>query len=72
VGAAWAITPVLVALAPAGMPQLETVTIDLRVLVFALALCIVTIVAFGAWPSLTMAATDPADALRDSRGHVRP
>ena len=66
--AAWVMTPALVALAPAGLPRIETVAVDVRVFAFALVLAAVTVVVFGLWPSLAMSAVDPANALRDRRG----
>jgi putative ABC transport system permease protein len=66
--AAWVMTPALVALAPAGLPRIETVAVDVRVFAFALVLAAVTVVVFGLWPSLAMSAVDPANALRDGRG----
>ena len=69
--AAWMMTPALVALAPARLPRIETVAVDLRVFAFAVVLCAVTIVIFGVSPSLTMSAIEPADALRDGRGASR-
>jgi predicted permease len=70
-GAAWVMTPTLVAFAPAKLPRIEDVAVDVRVFVFALVLAAVTIVVFGLWPSLATSAVDPADALRDGRGASR-
>jgi putative ABC transport system permease protein len=69
--AAWMMTPALVALAPARLPRIEDVVVDVRVFAFALVLAAITIVVFGLWPSLMISAVDPADALRDGRGASR-
>jgi putative ABC transport system permease protein len=55
----------LAAQVPEGVPRLEHVTIDLRVLGFALLLALVTSVLFGLLPALRASQTDPADTLRE-------
>jgi Acidobacterial duplicated orphan permease len=62
--AAW-LTPVLVSLAPTALPLMDTVRLDARVFVFALALTFASSLLFGVAPSLTVASADPAEALRE-------
>lgn len=57
--------PVLVSTAPAALPVFGGVGIDIRVFGFALALALMTLLCFGAGPSLVMSSADPADALRE-------
>ncbi|MGE0442885.1 MAG: ABC transporter permease [Gemmatimonadales bacterium] len=56
-------TALVRAFGPAEVPRLAGVTLDGRVLVFALLLSLVTAAAFGLLPALTASATDPADTL---------
>ena len=58
------LTPALVAMAPAAFARLDTVTLDLRVLSFALVLTLGTTFLFGMGPAWSLSRTDPADALR--------
>jgi len=57
----------LVLMQPAGVPRLETVSIDGRVLVFSLALCIVTPIFFGLAPALNASRANLAEILRSVR-----
>ncbi|HEY9426334.1 MAG TPA: ABC transporter permease [Gemmatimonadaceae bacterium] len=54
----------LVALSPAGIPRIETIGLDARVLLFLLVVSLLTGVGFGAVPALRASATDPNDALK--------
>ena len=56
------------ALAGSQLPQLAGLSVDSRVLVFALALSLVVAVACGIAPAWRGAAVDPQDALRGGRG----
>jgi putative ABC transport system permease protein len=59
-------TSAFIALAPAGVPRLEEVHVDARVLAFSLALSCVTTILFGLAPALRAARTDFAQSLRDA------
>ncbi|HWR54602.1 MAG TPA: ABC transporter permease [Bryobacteraceae bacterium] len=63
---AWGGLGALLRLAPANLPRLSGVTLDLRVLLFAIALAILSAVLAGAAPSWRLAKADPQDALRAS------
>jgi putative ABC transport system permease protein len=65
VGLAYVALPALVAAAPAGVPRLDVVAIDGRVLLFTLAATLATGVLFGLAPALQAAAPDSAQALRE-------
>jgi len=54
----------LVRLAPPGIPRLDEVHMDARVLLFALLVSIVTGAIFGVVPALRIARTQPVDALK--------
>ena len=69
--AAWWMTPVLVAAAPARLPRIDMVTVDARVLVFAAIVSTATVLIFGVGPSLVGASVDPAVSLRDGRSAGR-
>jgi predicted permease len=56
----------LVHLAPAGIPRLDEVHMDARVLLFALAISIATGSFFGILPALRIARSQPVDALKSS------
>lgn len=56
------------ALAAARMPQLEGLTVDGRVIAFAVVLAIVAASICGAAPAWRSASVDPQDALRSGRG----
>jgi predicted permease len=59
----------LVALAPASVPRLDEVTIDLRVLALALGLAVVTGVLFGLVPMLQAWRLDPQATLKSEGTH---
>jgi predicted permease len=61
--AAWQ-TRLLLALAPAAMPRASDVSLDLRVVLFAIAATLVTGIAVGLWPAIRMSRIDPAVDLR--------
>ena len=61
--AAWQ-TRLLLALAPAAMPRAGDVSLDLRVVLFAVAATLVTGIAVGLWPAIRMSRIDPAVDLR--------
>ena len=61
--AAWQ-TRLLLALAPAAMPRASDVSLDLRVVLFAIAATLVTGIAVGLWPAIRMSRIDPAADLR--------
>ena len=73
VGARW-LTSLVVAAAPAGMPRIETATMDIRTAVFAIAAGLVTLLIFGIAPALVLARASVATALgsvgRHSSGKV--
>ena len=59
----------LIALGPASVPRLDELAVDVRVVAFAIAIALTTMVTFGLLPALQAARHDPQDALRaDSRG----
>src|SRR5262245_61524864 len=59
----------LVALGPDSVPRLDELSIDGRVLAFALGVALTTMIAFGLAPAIQAARQDPQDSLRaDSRG----
>jgi putative ABC transport system permease protein len=61
--------PLLVTLGPASVPRLDEVSVDVRVVAFAIAIALTTMVTFGLLPAFAAARHDPQDALRaDSRG----
>ncbi len=64
IGLAWFGVHWLVHVAPAGIPRLGEVTIDGRVLWFAVALGIVTGAVFGILPAWRIAHAEPMDALK--------
>jgi len=55
----------LLALAPAGLPRLDEVSINLPVLAFALGLCLLVAVGLGVLTALRATATDPQAALAE-------
>jgi predicted permease len=69
--AAWWITPLLVALAPARLPRIDSVGLDARVLTFAVMLSAAITLLCGVAPALAGASFSPIDALRSSRGLAR-
>ena len=68
VGVAVAGVRTIGALASAQLPQLAGLSVDGRVIAFALCLAIIVAVACGIVPALRGAAVDPQDALRGGRG----
>jgi predicted permease len=65
---AWVGVRTIGALAAERIPQLAGLTVDGRVLAFALVLALLVAVACGAVPAWRGASIDPQDALRDGRG----
>ncbi|MGH7498420.1 MAG: ABC transporter permease, partial [Gemmatimonadales bacterium] len=61
--ASWSVDA-LIALKPAGIPRLDEISIDSRVLAFTLLVSIVVGLAFGLAPALVAAANDPAESFR--------
>jgi putative ABC transport system permease protein len=64
VGLAWLGTRALVALAPASMPRLDEVMIDVRVLAVALVITVGTALSFGLAPAASASRRAVADSLR--------
>jgi predicted permease len=58
-------THALVALSPAHIPRVETVTIDARVVLFLLGVSVLTGVAFGLAPAMQAAAVNLSDVLKE-------
>jgi predicted permease len=58
-------THALVALSPANIPQVETVTVDARIILFMLGVTALTSVAFGLAPALQASAVDLTGALKE-------
>ena len=69
--AAW-LTQTLVALAPVELPRLDTVRIDWRVALFALAAGSATLLVFGVAPALSLARTRAAEMLADGGRQAAP
>ncbi|HET7553829.1 MAG TPA: ABC transporter permease [Gemmatimonadaceae bacterium] len=55
----------LVALAPAGIPRIETIGLDARALLFLLVISLLTGLGFGLVPALRASATELTDALKE-------
>jgi putative ABC transport system permease protein len=69
IGLAFAAMQLLIALGPASVPRLDELTIDLRVVLFAIGIALSTMVLFGLVPAIQSTRNDPQDALRaDARG----
>ena len=69
IGIAFTSMQLLIALGPASVPRLGELSIDLRVVGFAITIALSTMVIFGLLPAIQAARHDPQDALRaDSRG----
>jgi putative ABC transport system permease protein len=68
-GATFAGMQTLIALGPESVPRLDELSIDLRVVGFAVGIALSAMVIFGLLPALHAASHDPQDALRaDARG----
>jgi putative ABC transport system permease protein len=63
---AWAACNTLERIHPAKLPQLNSITLDINVLLFAFGLSILTSVLFGILPSLSATRVNLATALKDS------
>ena len=63
---AWTACNTLERIHPAKLPQLNSITLDINVLLFAFGLSILTSVLFGILPSLSATRVDLATALKDS------
>ena len=68
VALAWLGVRTIGSLAAARLPQLLGLSVDYRVIVFALALAVLVALVCGGLPAWRGAAVDPQDALRDGRG----
>ena len=67
-GLAWAGVRTIGTLAAARLPQLVGLSVDYRVIAFAIVLAAVVALVCGGLPAWRSAAVDPQDALRDGRG----
>jgi putative ABC transport system permease protein len=67
-GLAWAGVRTIGVLAVRRMPQLLGLSVDLRVVMFALLLSLIVAIVCGALPAWRSTQVDPQDALRDGRG----
>ena len=67
-GLAWAGVRTIGSLAAARLPQLVGLSVDYRVVAFAIVLAVFVALVCGGLPSWRSAAVDPQDALRDGRG----
>src|SRR5262245_24706088 len=67
---AWGATRVLVALGPASIPRLNEVSIDFRVLAFAIGLALATSVLSGLVPALSTTAASFSRAIGGGRGSI--
>ncbi len=69
IGLAFAAMQLLIALGPASVPRLDELSIDLRVVLFAIGVALSTMVLFGLMPAIQSTRHDPQQALHaDSRG----
>jgi putative ABC transport system permease protein len=69
IGIAFAAMQLLIALGPASVPRLDELSIDLRVVLFAIGVALSTMVVFGLVPAIQSTRHDPQQALHaDSRG----
>jgi putative ABC transport system permease protein len=66
IGLAWAGCSMLKHIHPSKLPQLSSITMDVRVLLFAIGLSWLTSLLFGILPSLSATRVNLADALKDS------
>ena len=62
---AWAGMRAIVLLAPEGIPRLDTVTLDARVLAFTLGVSVASALVFGVAPALVAARRQPSDVLKE-------
>lgn len=67
-GLCFAAVRVLARMNPGDIPRFEEISVDWRVLVFALAISLVTGILFGALPALASARANVADLLREGGG----
>ncbi len=67
-GLAWGGVRTIGSLAAARLPQLAGLSVDVRVIAFAIALAVLVALVCGGLPAWRSAAVDPQDALRDGRG----
>ena len=67
-GIAWAAVRSIGAMAAARLPQLAGMTMDLRIVAFAITLSLVVALLCGAAPAWRSAGVDPQEALRGGRG----
>lgn len=67
-GLAWAGVRTIGSLAAARLPQLAGLSVDARVIAFAIGLATLVALVCGGLPAWRSAAVDPQDALRDGRG----
>jgi len=65
-GLAWAGCRTLERVHPSKLPQLNSITIDVRVLLFAIGISLLTSLLFGILPSLSATRVNLANALKDS------
>lgn len=56
----------LLSLSPIDLPRIQEIGIDARVLIFALALSLLTAIVFGLIPGVEASGTDPQEALKDT------
>lgn len=70
VALAFAGTEALVRLAPAGIPRLDTVSVDVRILGFAVAVSVFTGLACAAAPTLALTRLGDTEVLRAGGGHT--
>ena len=69
IGLAFGAMQLLIALGPASVPRLDELSIDLRVVLFAIGMALSTMVLFGLVPAIQSTRHDPQQALHaDSRG----
>jgi hypothetical protein len=52
------------------LPHIQGAGLDIRVLLFTLAVVVLTGLVFGAWPAMQAARVDPVDALKDGERSV--
>jgi predicted permease len=71
IGLATALGKAMVRLAPAGVPRIDEVHVDARVLAFALAAVLLVGIAFGLVPALSLTSRDMAGRLREARARRR-